>query len=199
MKKVFISLLLLVFPLCVTFASCSSVNEFGLREAKDSNMVAFEMWGDFVVSTIEINRITLTGEEGSEFICSTSTGDVNSEGKFLLNTREDGTSVTVPSGSTVFWSCRDYDEEGMQLAQNDRIWLEFINQKDSHIIGYAVVRVDKISDYNYEPTVVKSVTFPKENGKYQAVTREQVAQLMKDAEQTKSEAGAFYPMEEATS
>ncbi len=181
MKKILISLGCIVSA-CALFTACSSVNEFGLREAKDSDMVAFEMWGDNVVSTIEINRITLTGEEGSEFICSTSTGDMYSEGKFLLNTHSDGTSVTVSSGSTIYWSYRVYDEEEMHLVQNDRIWLEFINQKDSHIVGYAVVRVDKIADYNYEPTVVKSVTFPKEDGEYQAVTMEQVAQLMSNLE-----------------
>ncbi len=183
MKKNLISLGCIVSAGALLTA-CSSVNEFGLRESKDSDMVAFEMWGDHVVSTIEINKITLTGEDGSEFICSTSTGDVYSEGKFLPNTHEDGTSVTVPSGSTIYWDYRVYDEEEMQLVQNDRIWLEFINQKDSHIVGYAVVRVDKIADYNYEPTLVKSVTFPKEDGEYQAVTMEQVAQLMRSAEQS---------------
>lgn len=181
MKKVLISLGCIVSA-CALLTACSSVNEFGLREVKDSDMVAFEMWGDNVVSTIEINKITLTGEDGSEFICSTSTGDVYSEGKFLLNTHEDGTSVTVPSGSTIYWDYRVYDEEEMQLVQNDRIWLEFINQKDSHIVGYAVVRVDKIADYHYEPTLVKSVTFPKEDGEHQAVTTEQVAQLMSNLE-----------------
>lgn len=183
--KRFISLLsLLVLTVCLMFSACGSVNELGLREIKDSDMIAFDMWGDYVVSTIEINKITLTGEDGSEFICSTSTGDVYSEGKFLLNTHSDGTSVTVSSGSTIYWDYRVYDEEGMQLVQNDRIWLEFINQKDSHIVGYAVVRVDKIADYNYQPTVVKSVTFPKAGGKYQEVTTEQVAQLMRSAEKT---------------
>lgn len=176
-------MLFCILMICTTMTACGgTINEFGIREIESGNMITFDMWGRNDVSTIEINQITLMGENGSEFVCSTSSGDAGKEGKFLLSTHLDGTSVTVPSGSTIYWSYRNYAGEGMQLAQCDRIWLEFINQKDSHIIGYAVVRVDKIADYNYEPTVVKSVTFPKRDGEYQAVTMEQVAQMMSDLE-----------------
>ena len=71
----------------------------------------------------------------------------------------------------------------MTTAQNDCIWLEFVNQKKHRILGYAVVRVDKVSDLVYEPTLIKSVTFPRLNW----VTMEQVEQLMDAVEKNDAE------------
>lgn len=184
MKKFLLSMIVVLFAGCIVLAACGVENELGFREENDGDMVSFNFWGDTAgFSTVEVNQITLTGEEGSEFLCTTSSGDLQKEGRFLLDTQSGDTSVTVPSGSTIFWAYRYYDEEGMKLAQDDQIWLEFINRKDENIVGYAVVRVDKITDCNYEPTVVKSVTFPHVNGRYQTVTMEQVAQLISNAEQ----------------
>lgn len=172
-----------ILMICTTMTACGgTVNELGIREIENGNMVTFDLWG-LVASTFEVNKITLTGENGSEFICSTSSGDASKEGVFLLDSYSGGTSVAVPSGSTIFWSDRDYGEDGMTTAQNDCIWLEFVNQKKHRILGYAVVRVDKVSDLVYEPTLIKSVTFPKLNW----VTMEQVEQLMDEVEKNDAE------------
>ena len=177
------SMFLFAIMLCASFSACSFVNEFGLRELKETDMIAFDSWGNTLnFSTIEVNKIILSGETGSEFICSTSSCDIQKEGKFLLDTHVGNTSVTVPSGSTIYWSYRYNADGGMLYAQNEQIWLEFINQKDSHIVGYAVVRVDKVADYCYEPTVVRSAIFPKDDGEYQEITTEQVMQLIKNVE-----------------
>ncbi len=181
MKKI-IPMFLFVVALCAALSACSSVNELGLREANDGDMISFDLWGNTGnISTVEVNKITLTGEDGSEFVCSVRSGDVQEEGQFLLDTHTGGTTVTVPSGSTIYWSCRNYDEGGMSVARGEQIWLEFINQKNSHIVGYAVVRVDKIAEYHYEPTIVRAVTFPQVDGAYQSVTMEQVARLIGSA------------------
>lgn len=167
----------------ISLSACGSENELGLREQKDNGMIALDVWGNTMAySTTQINRITLSGEDGSEFVCSTKSDLLEKEGRFLSNTQSGDTSLTVANGSTVFWAYRYYDENGMQIAQNDRIWLEFINRKDSRILGYAVVRVDKIANYHYEANVVKSVTFPQVNGMYQTVTEDQVHQLMNHLE-----------------
>lgn len=164
------------------FAGCASENQFGLREKNDENMVKLASWG-LVASTVEVNKIALTGEEGSEFVCSTSSNDPQEEGVFILNIRSSAASVTVSSGSSVYWSNVFYDDENyMSTAQKDTIWLEFINRKDSHTIGYAVVKVIKIDEIRYEAEVMKSVTFPKSEGKYQDVTNEQINRLIADVE-----------------
>ncbi len=174
----------LVIPMFVFLFACTSENEFGIREKNDRSMVKLGGWGDtggFSYSLV--NRITLTGEEGSEFVCSTSSQDPKEEGTFVLDTLSKGaTSETISSGTTIYWLYRYYDETEMFYPENETIWLEFINQKDSQIIGYAVVRVDKIADWYYEPEVVKAVTFPKMGGQYQTVTEEQVNQLIKNVE-----------------
>lgn len=178
---------LLVVPLFICLFACASVStdELGFREKDDNNMLSFARWGyTGGYSTRLINEITLTGEEGSMFFCSTSTQDQKKEGGLHVDNRGPNgiPSATVESGASIFWWYRYYDEEGMHYPENDPIWLEFIKRKDSHILGYAVVRIDKIKECHYEPIVVKAVTFPKTNGKYQEVTKEQVQELMKNAE-----------------
>lgn len=185
MRKRFLSLSLsiLLISMFAVLSACATENEFGIREKENKNMVKLDEWGDTGrFSTSYLNKITLTGEEGSEFVCSTSSNNPIDEGKFLSHTQTSDTLITVSSGTTISWYYRHYDETGMHIAENETIWLEFINRKDSQIIGYAVVRVDKIADYYYDAEVVKAVTFPKVGGNYQTVTEEQVNQLIKNAE-----------------
>ena len=182
MKKIFTILLASILALGGIFAFAGCKNEFGLLEQNSSGMVSFERWGETSnVSTVEVNLLTFTGEDGSSFVCSTRSKQLSSEGKLLCGEQE-GVSVIVSNGETVFWSARYCDDAGAQVAENDVVWIEVINQKDTHILGYAIVRVDKASDFNYQPTLVKAVTFPQVNGKYQAVTAEQVAQLIGNEE-----------------
>ena len=176
--------LLLAMSMFTVLFACATENELGILEKTDNNMVTFEMWGDTMgISTAYINYTTLRGEEGSEFVCSTSTQDPMQEGLFLSDTRTGGTTLTTASGTTIFWTYQSYDEEGyLHFSENETIWLEFVNRKDSQIIGYAVVKVTRIDKYNYEPEVVKAVTFPRVNGEYQTVTEEQITQLIKNVE-----------------
>ncbi len=166
----------LVIPMFVFLFACTSENELGIREKKNKDMVKLN-FGPVIISYSLSNGITLTGEEGSEFVCTTSSQDPEKEGVFLLDTLSDGNpSVTVASGTTIYWFCNPF-------AVSEVTWLEFINQKDSQIIGYAVVRVETNADQGfYKPEVVKAVAFPKVGGKYQAITDEQVNQLIKNAE-----------------
>lgn len=177
--------LIFCIPMFAMLYACASVNKYGIREKGDKDMIKLNSWIDTgAISTSQVNHITLTGEEGSEFVCSTSSNDAYKEGNFWYYAPAVayGTSITVSSGTTVYWSCLFYDDTGMQIVENETIWLEFVNRKNTDIIGYAVVRVDKISDYHYNAEVVKAVTFPKVNGEYQAVTEEQVNQLIDSIE-----------------
>ena len=162
--------------------ACAPKNELGIREKENTNMVEFYMWGDVGgISTSRVNAITLTGKDGSEFVCSTSTGDPYKEGAFFVKKlAERDVPITVTSGTTVYWTFRNHEEDGMHYPENETIWLEIINRKDSKNIGYAVIKVDKISQFHYEPTLVKAVTF-QGIGKG-SLTDEQVEQLMKSVE-----------------
>ena len=188
MKKRFLSLIMI--PMCIFLFACSPKNELGIYEKEEEDMVTLDVWGDTSgFSTVEVNQITLTGAKDSEFVCSTSTQDPGKEGNFIFRSTpySSETSVTVSSGTTVFWSYRHYDENGMLTAGSDTVWLEFINRKDSDIIGYAVVKVEKLGYCNYEAEVIKAVSFPKVNGKYQEVTEEQVNQLIDSAKEISSQ------------
>lgn len=172
------SLFFLMVSAFVFFGACNA--EIQIREENDETMVKLDNWGNTVaVSTVEVNLITLFGEEDSEFVCSTRRNDPKREGVFLSDTHSSGTPITVSSNSTLAWSCLYYDDaNNMLIAKKDTIWLKFINRKDSRILGYAVVKVNKIADYNYEATVVKSVTFPKADGADQAITEKEVNRLI---------------------
>ena len=175
--------LLLAMSMFTVLFACATKNELGILEKTDNNMVTFKMWGfTGAISTVYINYTTLKGEEGSEFVCSTSTQDPKQEGLFLLDSRTADTTVTTASGTTIYWIYWANDEEGMHISENETIWLEIVNRKDSQIIGYAVVKVTRIGESNYEPEVVKAVTFPKVNDEYQTVTEEQVNLLINNAE-----------------
>ena len=186
MQKLFC--FLLAASMLAALCACAPKNELGIREKDNKNMVTFH-FGPRVVSYSLSNGIVLKGEEGSEFICSTSTQDPKQEGVFLLNTLSVGgkaTSVTVASGTTVYWANWYDDENGTHYSENETIWLEFINRKDSKIIGYAVGRLDELAEDDasgtHAATLVKAVTFPKVDGEYPTVTDEQVEQLMKSVE-----------------
>ena len=174
MKKRQWFVLFLVLSLCISLFACTSANEFGIREKSDKNMVELH-FGPMGLSYTLTNAITLKGEEESEFVCTTSSQDQVKEGAFLLDSFSDGnTSVTVASETTIYWFCNPF-------AVSEVTWLEFINQKNSQIIGYAVVKVETNVDQGfYKAEVVKAVTFPKIGGKYQTVTEEQVNQLIDD-------------------
>ena len=43
MKKI-IPMFLFVVALCAALSACSSVNELGLREANDGDMISFDLW-----------------------------------------------------------------------------------------------------------------------------------------------------------
>lgn len=184
-KKVIVSVLsvFLGFLLVVT-AAITGIFIKSTEESK--SMVQFGGWGDtLAISTIEVNGITLTGEEGSEFVCSTSSNNPKKEGCFIYRSTppySSDTPVTVSSGTTIFWSYHYSDETGSYNVENGPVWLEFINRKGSKILGYAVVRVDRIAKCHYEPEVVKAVIFPKVNGEYQKITEERVRLLMHSVE-----------------
>ncbi len=184
MKKVFPILLatLLTFGL-ISFGGCNgSKNELGIREEDAKEMVEMEstLINTMAVSYTLHNPITLTGEDESEFVC-TSLQDAGNEGGFhLKDASKDTSSITVASGTTIYWSSGFPGKLG---TSKEVFWFEFINRKESHILGYAVVKVERITDFYYVPTIVKSVTFPKTLGIfYQNVTEEQVGQLIKNAE-----------------
>ncbi len=188
MKKIVTILLAAIVSLSlISFGGCNgSKNELGFREEDAKGMIEMNFFGSKAVSYCLVNEIALKGEEGSEFVCSTRLQDPKKEGLFLLDTHSSASSVTVASGTSIYWSDVYYDGTGTYFAENETIWLEFINRKDSNIIGYAVVRLEKLPEEaskTHDPTIVKAVTFPKTLGIfYQNVTEEQVGQLIKNAE-----------------
>lgn len=75
------------------------------------------------------------------------------------------------------------EKEGYHAAFNsdkyDHVYTRIIIRCEDNIIGYAVIRFDRLYDENgprtfFDPYLVSSVVFPKQNGEYQNISYEYV-------------------------
>ncbi len=71
---------------------------------------------------------------------------------------------------TIYWTPDDNDEI-IDLA-----YIDVIVKVENKIIGYAVIKITNRSENYEDPNaeIIKSVIFPKIDGKYQMVTQSQV-------------------------
>ena len=82
------------------------------------------------------------------------------------------------------WHCmfsEDPDPNARTNPEYDHVYTDIIIYCEEHIIGYAVMRYDRLYNEfggttNYDPYLIASVLFPKQNGEYQSVTKEYVTE-----------------------
>lgn len=152
----------LVFALCAGFVGCNT----NIQEKEADNMIAFETW--FFTSGVTNNIIQVNGEENATF-------ELTAEQGYLY----DGTNgfvktVVRGSGEITSW-------DGMSQEAVGDTYISVIEKVDDKIVGYAVIKLTYNEERNWhDPSVIKSVEFPKVNGEYQSVTAKQVKALIEE-------------------
>ena len=81
----------------------------------------------------------------------------------------------------------DDDPNAQNNPAYDHVYTEIIIYCDDHIIGYALMRFDRIhGDFRpltmYAPVMVESILFPKRNGEFQKITEDYVVDCISAAE-----------------
>jgi hypothetical protein len=132
---------------------------------EDAELFEFSHWG--FTSGVMPNRIIVIHEdENAVFDCTVDNGE------FVIQTPYPypdfrAKNVSVHSGYLIHWA--DY------LQRVDHALIEVVVKLEGHIIGYAVIEVTPTSNvWVHIPTPLKSVLFPRIDGKYQNVSGEYV-------------------------
>lgn len=93
-----------------------------------------------------------------------------------------GTDFTRQNPSFASWApmyVTDDDPKADNYPEYDHVYTEIIIYCEGHIIGYTIMRFDRVynefgATTNYNPCLVASVLFPKQNGEYQNITKKYV-------------------------
>ncbi|MDD2959383.1 MAG: hypothetical protein PHR92_12820 [Lachnospiraceae bacterium] len=99
-------------------------------------------------------------------------------GKSTQNITELGSSFSVDNGTTLYWSNARY--------MGTEAYANVVMRDGKNIVGYAVIKIYTADIENapaqlYQAIMLKSVSFPKVDGKYQNVTDKYVASEMESA------------------
>ena len=78
-------------------------------------------------------------------------------------------TCTYKYNSYIYWHESNKDT---QLIDYD--YINIVLKDNDNIIGFAVVVIKHIGNYVYSSSILKSVIFPKVDGKYQNITSEQI-------------------------
>ena len=105
------------------------------------------------------------------------------------NFRERTTSFSCKNNSKAYWNIVNYLEDFDENDDYDHIYTNITIYCKNHIIGYAVVRFDRIYRKNrpqsaYSAILVESVTFPKVFWRYQNISAEYVNERFESLQQT---------------
>ncbi len=101
----------------------------------------------------------------------------------VLCARYLGNHFTIPNNKRLWWREMGhvFDEENREVhyveLDEDRVFVDVILRADRYIIGYAVMEildVDGDAGFVYHTQMLKSVSFPQVNGKYQKVSEKYV-------------------------
>ena len=143
------------------FAGCNE----GIKEKSVNNMIELHTW--YFTSGIPNNAIKVKHSDNDvDFICAVDKGRL-----WSYDTHEFRKNVAVKTSSTIYWDYFDMDEE----SEVSEAYLEIVLKKDDTIIGYAVIKIERIEkSFDYSAKVLKSVLFPKVSGQYQEVSEEYV-------------------------
>ena len=128
---------------------------------EEKNIVDFHTW--FFTSGVPNNAIIVNYPD-EKAICECST-DYGCFG-FSIG---DPTVITVKPGEEFYWR--------IDRPETTKAFVSIVIKIDKHIVGYAVIKIVNKEDYVIShmavPSVVKSVVFPKVNGRFQRITKKQ--------------------------
>ena len=96
-----------------------------------------------------------------------------------------GNEFTVDNGESVFWTYKDVAAAAPEGMRIDEIFervcpisVTIIIRADEYIVGYAVIEIRHVEDFEFTATVMEIVKFPKVDGVFQTVTEEDVFALV---------------------
>lgn len=101
----------------------------------------------------------------------------------VLRARYLGKHFTISNNKRLWWNETGhiFDEQNREVhyvgLDTDRVFVDVILRADKYIIGYAVIEivdVDGKEGFVYHTRMLKSVSFPQVNGKYQKVSEKYV-------------------------
>ncbi len=165
MFKKIIAMTLVSIMGIMLFSGCSKLVE------EDKDVVEVSAWITGLSSYP--NRVTPTYDEpGATFEISVDRGNFFTGGFSPLFQK-----ATLCREATIYWTPDD-DDELIDLA-----YIDVIVKVENNIIGYAVIKITNPEDsfQTYKVEIIKSVIFPKIDGKYQKVTQKQVERKIKAA------------------
>ncbi len=156
----------LVLALCTGFAGCNTKNSLGFTEKDADGMIAFETW--FFTSGVTNNNIQVNGEENATFELTAEQGWLYDGVNGFVKT------VVRGSGEIAWW-------DGFAHEAVRDTYIDVIEKVDDNIVGYAVIKLTYNEERTWhDPSVIKSVEFPKVNGEYQSVTERHVKALIEE-------------------
>ena len=157
MKKYLILAAIVLIGL-LAFCGCAELIE------EDKSFVELNTW--FFTSGIPNNCIKVIYPDGDAQIEMSA-----SKGVFWVTAlQEYAQKAIVSSGDDVFWHNGD--------AIIDIDYVDIIVRVDNNIVGYAVIKIVKGDNFDYNAEIIKSAIFPKLNNEYQKVTQKQVEKML---------------------
>ena len=164
-KILYIGLTLIIALSCLGFAT--GCKEIKSNVEEGSSMVELNTW--FFTSGVPNNVIKVKHENSNAiFEIKVYNGHIFGIGAGFTRT------TTLKVGEETSWQ--------VIIEQSvDMDYVDIVVKVNKNIIGYVVIKINRVGDswLNYTPTILKSVTFPKVNGRYQKVTEEYVQQQIK--------------------
>jgi hypothetical protein len=174
---------LIVLAAAILLAGCTGASE----SPKESNLIAsnfveietddmvefpYPIWNTAPISSIPMYPIKLKhSDESVVFECSVDEGTLSVFGGSYESSQK---NVIAKSGDDSF-SIAWYSEHTAYVPEDfsQQAFIEIILKIDNNTIGYAVVEVSR-DRYIFTGKLLHSALIPKVDGKYQAVTEEQV-------------------------
>ena len=140
---------------------------------------------EYSKATIEISV------SGGQFISwEKSTGDT------VRDTNVLGQSFVIPNNSTIYWQNYVKNADAIQQFTDDIAYVDVVLYDDTAIIGYAVIGIYSVNNENtvprYVANILKTVSFPDDNGKHQNVSKDYVDKQLAAAKENNT----VVPMEQ---
>ncbi len=162
--SIVIAMCLLLVP-SVMLVGCSDnsvLSQYNYTE--DADMVTLSNWQ--FTSGVANNEITVDFADSDVVVCCSS----DSYGFWQDNSYSNSVSIAV--GEAVSWNMACSGTAGDSTNIEVRLY------SGDNVVAFAVVEATLGDNGIYNATVVKSVTFTKQNGQYQSITDSQVDEII---------------------
>ena len=172
MKKILISLTAVFLLFSMAFmAACGNnapkIGESGYREINSPDMIEFVNWNVWTVATGSApNQIIVHSDnEDMTFTCTVERGEFFSRPQGVKQ-------QVIGAGERAIYYPEEYP-----IRQD---FMDIIVQDGEHIVGYAVIKITETAKCTFSPKLLKSILFPRIDGKHQAVEREKVEEVIEN-------------------